>query len=306
MKRLFKHLGGWVILIILFCQPLQAQKVLYRDTVTGKRWWLIADLLPVSVPATSALSGKQPLNAKLTAISALPNAAGYMYNDGSGNFVYQTPSGSGDMSKSENLSGLSNYTTARANLGLGSLATQSATITDYLTTADAASTYALTGHNHDGSYSAINHNHTGVYQPVGSYLVAADIAGKANIAAPAFTGAVTTTGSIGYASGAGGTVTQATNKSTGVTLNKTAGQITMNGAALAAGAEVAFTLTNNTITATDVVIVNVQSVGTAGSYLVSVGAVSNGSCSITVSNASTGSLSQAIVLNFAVIKSVNN
>jgi len=106
--------------------------------------------------------------------------------------------------------------------------------------------------------------------------------------------------------GLGGTITQATNKTTGVTLNKQYGQITMNGAALAAAAEVAFTLTNSTIASTDVVLVNVQSVGTAGAYLVSVGAVANGSCSITVSNASAGSLSQAIVLNFVVIKSFNN
>lgn len=110
---------------------------------------------------------------------------------------------------------------------------------------------------------------------------------------------------FGYASDAGGTITQQTSKSTGVTLNKLCGQITMNAAALAAGAEVAFTLTNNQIAATDVVVVNVQSVGTAGSYLVTVGAVANGSCSITVSNASAGSLSQALVLNFAVIKGVS-
>jgi hypothetical protein len=120
-----------------------------------------------------------------------------------------------------------------------------------------------------------------------------------------FVGSTGTAG-IGYATGAGGTVTQATSKTTGVTLNKTSGQITMNGAALAAGAEVAFTLTNSTIAATDVIILNVQSVGTAGAYLLSVGAVAAGSCSITVSNASAGSLSQAIVLNFVVIKSVNN
>lgn len=123
---------------------------------------------------------------------------------------------------------------------------------------------------------------------------------KANLSGATFTG------SIGYASGVGGTVTQATNKSTGVTLNKQCGQITMNGAALAAAAEVAFTLTNNTIASTDVVIVNVQSVGTAGAYFVTVGAVGNGSCSITVGNASTGSLSQAIVLNFCILKGVNN
>ena len=119
-------------------------------------------------------------------------------------------------------------------------------------------------------------------------------------------GFLTGTSAIGYTAGAGGTVTQNANKTTGVTLNKLSGQIVMNGAALAAAAEVAFTLTNSFIAATDVVIVNIQSVGTAGAYLVSVGAVAAGSCSITVSNASAGSLSQAVVLNFAIIKSVAN
>lgn len=104
--------------------------------------------------------------------------------------------------------------------------------------------------------------------------------------------------------GAGGTVTQATNKSTGVTLNKQYGRITMNGAALTAGSEVTFILTNSFIAATDVVIVNIQSVGTASAYFVSVGAVGSGTCNITIGNASTGSLSQAIVLNYAIFKSV--
>lgn len=110
------------------------------------------------------------------------------------------------------------------------------------------------------------------------------------------------TAAFGYATGAGGTVTQATSKSTGVTLNKLCGRITMHAAALAAAAEVAFTLTNSFIAATDVVVVNVQSVGTVGAYFVEVGAVSAGSCSITLGNCSAGSLSQAVVLNFIVIK----
>jgi hypothetical protein len=112
-------------------------------------------------------------------------------------------------------------------------------------------------------------------------------------------------GAVGYSTGAGGSVTQATSKSTGVTLNTLCGKITMNGAALAAGAEVSFVVTNSQVASTDVVVVCVQSVGTAGSYLVSVGAVSNGSFAVTVSNASAGSLSQAVVLNFAVIKAVS-
>jgi hypothetical protein len=149
---------------------------------------------------------------------------------------------------------------------------------------------------------------TGTVTLPASTSLTTPVIGVASGTSLAVTGLVKSSGTagIGYATGAGGTVTQSTSKSTGVTLNKISGQITMNGAALAAAAEVAFTLTNSTIAATDVVIVNVQSVGTAGSYLVSVGAVANGSCSITVSNASAGSLSQAIVLNFAVIKSVSN
>ena len=112
------------------------------------------------------------------------------------------------------------------------------------------------------------------------------------------------TSTLGYTAGSGGTVTQATNKTTAVTLNKINGEIVMNGAALADDATAAFTLTNSTIAATDVVIVNVASVGTAGAYQVTVGAVAAGSCSISVLNVSGGALSEAIKLNFAVIKAV--
>lgn len=102
--------------------------------------------------------------------------------------------------------------------------------------------------------------------------------------------------------GAGGAVTQATSKSTGVTLNKIAGQITMNNAALNAGVEVAFTLTNSKIAANDVPVVAIASGGTSASYGVAVTAVADGSCEITVSNWSAGNLSEALVLNFVVIK----
>jgi hypothetical protein len=113
------------------------------------------------------------------------------------------------------------------------------------------------------------------------------------------------TAGIGYATGAGGAETQLTSKSTGVTLNKICGTITMNNASLAHQEAVAFTLTNSAIAATDLVVVNVKSGGTAGAYLVSVGAVAAGSCSITLFNAQTsGNLSEAVVLSFAVIKAV--
>lgn len=103
----------------------------------------------------------------------------------------------------------------------------------------------------------------------------------------------------------GGAVAQLTSKATGVTLNKSCGQITTTNAALAAGAEVTFVVTNNTVAATDVPVVAIASGGTAGSYAAVVSAVAAGSFSITLSNLSAGSLSQALVINFKVIKSVN-
>lgn len=108
---------------------------------------------------------------------------------------------------------------------------------------------------------------------------------------------------IGYSAGAGGTVTQATSKSTGVTLNKICGEITLNGAALAAGVIVSFVLTNSCIAATDNIILNHTSVGTPGSYLLN-GRCASGSATIDVRNTSAGSLSEAIVIRFTVIKAV--
>ena len=110
---------------------------------------------------------------------------------------------------------------------------------------------------------------------------------------------------VGYSTGTGGTVTQATSKSTGVTLNKRCGQITMNNAALSAAAEVSFTFTNSTIAATDVVVTAISSGATAGAYNTHVDAIAAGSCRISITNFSAGPLSEAIVLNFAVIKAVN-
>jgi hypothetical protein len=115
------------------------------------------------------------------------------------------------------------------------------------------------------------------------------------------------TGTMGYSTGAGGTVTQLTSKSTGVTLNKACGQITMNNATLNRVSSVAFTLTNSTIAATDVVIVNIASGATSGAYTITVEVIAAGSCNIALHNLLTGTdLSEAVVLNFAVIKAVQS
>jgi hypothetical protein len=118
---------------------------------------------------------------------------------------------------------------------------------------------------------------------------------------------VEATTSIGYPTGTGGTVTQATNKSTAVTLDKISGQITMDAAQLNRNTGVSFTLNNSFIAATDVVIVNIASGATANSYTATIDAVAAGSCLIHLHNHTTGTdLSEAVVLNFVVIKGAHS
>ena len=110
---------------------------------------------------------------------------------------------------------------------------------------------------------------------------------------------------IGYTADGQGTVTQATNKSTGVTINASAGQITMNNATLNATTNVSFTMTNNKVGAKDVVIVNVAGgVASNVTYNCWVSGHTAGSCAFVLRNISAGSLSEAVVLNFAIIHCV--
>lgn len=106
---------------------------------------------------------------------------------------------------------------------------------------------------------------------------------------------------LGYTAAAQGTVTQLTDKSTAVTLNKSAGRITMNGAALAGNTAVTFTLNNNLISSNDVLIVNVSAGGTAGAYTTYISSMTAGSAAVTLRNLTAGSLSEAVVINFALI-----
>jgi len=106
---------------------------------------------------------------------------------------------------------------------------------------------------------------------------------------------------IGYTSGAQTAVTQATSKSTGVTANTSAGQITMNNASLATVTNVTFTLTNSVLSAKDVLILNVSGAATAGAYNCWVSSMGAGSATITLRNISAGTLSEAVVINYAII-----
>lgn len=82
----------------------------------------------------------------------------------------------------------------------------------------------------------------------------------------------------------GATVTQATNRTTGVTINAISGQITTNNASLAAETTAVFTVTNNNVFADDVIILTIAGGSNGGNTLVSVNSVSAGSFVIQVGN----------------------
>ncbi len=126
---------------------------------------------------------------------------------------------------------------------------------------------------------------------------------------PTGTGNVTTargvlsrsaTAGIGYATGAGGTVTQVTSRTTGVTLNTIVGEITLVSAAGSATWQ-SFTVTNSAVAATDRVIVNQKS-GT-DLYMTHVTALGAGSFRISFATTG-GTTTEQPVFGFTVIKGV--
>jgi phage-related tail fiber protein len=115
-----------------------------------------------------------------------------------------------------------------------------------------------------------------------------------------------TVNKIGYATGAGGSVTQTTSKSTGVTLDKMCGSIVMNSAALAANATASFTFTNANIAAGDCVLVWHAQGGTAGAYRVDTYGIAVGSCTVRVQNVSAGSLSEIFTVRFMIFRAITS
>ena len=101
--------------------------------------------------------------------------------------------------------------------------------------------------------------------------------------------------------GAKGLVSQATNISTGVTLNARYGQITTQAMDAAAGAENEFVLTNSFITPTSIVVLSF-STASAGVPMMQAVKMAAGSCTITITNLdAAAALDAAAIINFLVL-----
>jgi hypothetical protein len=114
------------------------------------------------------------------------------------------------------------------------------------------------------------------------------------------------TGPMGFVSNAGSIVTQGTSKANIVSMNKVCGQIVTHNAALSANTSVGFRFYNEFISSTDILIVNIGANATQASYRVQVENMTANLANIRLYNIGGGTLSEAITLNYALIKAVAN
>lgn len=125
---------------------------------------------------------------------------------------------------------------------------------------------------------------------------------------PKGTGQTLSSGKMGYPTGTGGTVTQATSRTTGVTLNKITGEIVLFAVGIAGHEADEFVLTNSTIEANDVVMLCIKnggslSAGTRKYYVTQVNTVAAGACTISVGNLDNGAItSESPIIQFVVLK----
>ena len=137
----------------------------------------------------------------------------------------------------------------------------------------------------------------------------APVLGAATGTSVIVTGAITTSGGVagvGYATGAGGTSTQITSRATAFpALNKTCGKITFFSEALAAGAANAPTMANTSVVALDHIVATHISGGTIGAYALN-GVAGASTITWNLRNVSAGSLTEAPVFKFTIIKGVES
>ncbi len=108
---------------------------------------------------------------------------------------------------------------------------------------------------------------------------------------------------IGYATGAGGTVTQSGTKNTSVLLTAATGKITMSNSVMSASVITSFLFRNSVLNVTDMLFVQHVGGGTIGAYHATASMVGGNMALIYVLNERNAALSEAPVIGFAVIKS---
>lgn len=108
---------------------------------------------------------------------------------------------------------------------------------------------------------------------------------------------------LGYTTGAGGTVTQATDKTTAVTLNKPTGQITLAASALSAAASAEFTFNNSLIGTADTLVLSAYGFPSYETTCLEIG---SGFAVVRITNRSVVSRSNAVVVNFTLIKGASS
>ena len=211
-------------------------------------------------------------------------------------------------------SSLWQYGIAVSNSQVGIVGAPSANLSSFKAVATSnAATIAFQQFQNSGSvYLGMRYTDT---SPSGYFLQFVNAANSSNILLCDVVGNLTTIGiikgagalgtgtiGVGYATGAGGTVTQLTSRATGVTINKTTGQITLFSFQPSTGQTIGFQVTNSTVASTDIPVVSFAS--SSNTYTAAVSAVAAGSFIIQVTCVSSAAVADSPVINFAIIKGV--
>lgn len=188
------------------------------------------------------------------------------------------------------------------NVTLGDAATDTVTITadvasDVIPSADDTYDLGASG----SEWKDLYVDGTAYVDAVSGAAIDSSTIGQSTPGAGAFT-TLQATGTAGYTTGAGGSVTQATSRTTGVTVNAACGAITLVSAAGSAS-WATFTVTNSDVAATDVIILNQQT--GANLYLLHVTNIQAGQFDITFATTA-GTTTEQPIFNFSVVKGVTS
>lgn len=134
------------------------------------------------------------------------------------------------------------------------------------------------------------------------------VLGSATATSIAATAGITSSGGgVGYATGAGGVVTQLTSKVTPVTLNALTGVITTSNSSMTAGGLQSFTFNNSFITtSTELIVCSYTAASNPSFYVINFTATGAGTATCDIRNVSGLTPAEVITIRFAIIRSVNS